>query len=175
MRFPRVSARRAWFCYPRGDGPVGQEGRAEQDTYLRAAFVHRPNLRLVGIGCGPLYADDGDVSELRDTLLCGHFEQASRSLDVYLVGLAERARRTVNYGIDACTAGSNPSSMQRSPFMVPGIPLRFRTSALMPSEPRRSTTRRPSTTVPPVTRTHGRFISIPPLFRAAARYRGSRG
>ena len=83
---------------------------------MRAAFVHRPNLRLVGIGCGPLYADDGDLSELRDTLPCGHFEQASRSLDVYLVGLAERARRTVNYGIDALYGRLQPLSHAKIPF-----------------------------------------------------------
>ena len=68
---------------------------------MRAAFVHRPNLRLVRIGCGPVYADDGDVGEVRDTDFCVRFEKASRSLDVYLAGLAKGARRTVDYGIDA--------------------------------------------------------------------------
>ena len=50
---------------------------------------------------------------MRDTCLRCGFEQASRSLDVYLVGLAKGARRTVDYGIDALYGRPQPLSREK--------------------------------------------------------------
>src|ERR687893_509928 len=69
------------------------------------------------------------------------------------------------------TAPSRPAPVSRSPLTVPSRPLRLSTRAPWPAARRRSTTRRPSTPVPPVTRISVRSTSRPP-FPVRDRHRG---
>src|SRR5919107_2833796 len=76
------------------------------------------------------------------------------------------------------TACSSPSPVIRSPSYVPGRPLRLKTLLPTPALSNRSTPRRPSPPVPPVTRTSGALTAGPPLFQpdpSAARHRASPG
>src|SRR5215207_2880070 len=69
-------------------------GSSQDGVRNRGAFDDPFRVQLdpvVRIGWSAIYADDGDVNEVRDACLCSSLEQAFCPFDVRLAGLAKRA------------------------------------------------------------------------------------